>query len=132
MAPSPEKQRVIDKYLKTPDGALLRYRHWKPLTTSDIKPTVLILPGRATSLEKFENVIATLRERGYGVWIFDWRGQGLSTREAGKRGYIKDYQIYLDDLDLFIRTFLKTDYLKRPVMVLGQSMGAHVGLRYMS
>ena len=127
-----QQSSVVDKYLKTPDGALLRYRHWKPTTTSDIKPSVLILPGRATAIEKFENVIDILRERGYGVWIFDWRGQGLSTREAGKRGYIDCYETYLRDLDLFIRTFLKTDYLKRPLMVLGQSMGAHIGLRYMA
>ena len=123
---------AVDKYLKTPDGALLRYRHWKPTTASDIKPTVLILPGRATAIETFENVVDILRERGYSVWVFDWRGQGLSTREAGKRGYIDCYETYLRDLDLFIRTFLKTDSLKRPVMVLGQSMGAHIGLRYMA
>ncbi len=127
-----KEQPVIDKYLKTPDGALLRYRHWKPTTTSDIKPHVLLLPGRATALEKMSNAVSILRERGYAVWTFDWRGQGLSTREAGKRGYIKNYETYLQDLDLFIRHFLKTDYVKRPVVMLAHSMGAHIGLRYMA
>jgi lysophospholipase len=123
---------TLDKYLKTPDGALLRYRHWKPTTTSDIKPHVLLLPGRATALEKLDAAVEILRERGYGVWALDWRGQGLSTREAGKRGYIQSYEIYLRDLDLFIRNFLKTDYVRRPVVMLAHSMGGHIGLRYMA
>lgn len=132
MGKNQKEQPIIDKYLKTPDGALLRYRHWKPTTTSDIKPHVLLLPGRATALEKMYNAVDILRERGYGVWALDWRGQGLSTREAGKRGYIQNYETYLKDLDLFIRNFLKTDYVQRPVVILAHSMGAHIGLRYMA
>lgn len=125
-------ERIIDKFLKAPDGTLLRYRHWPPTTYLDNKPTVLILPGRATAIEKVDNIIEQLRSRGYHVWALDWRGQGRSTREAGTRGYIKDYALYIADLDLFIRTFLKTDTQKRPLVVLGQSMGAHIGLRYMA
>ncbi len=118
--------------MKTPDGTLLRYCWWKPTTTSNIKPTILILPGRATSLETFDNVVEALQERGYTIWGFDWRGQGLSTREIGRRGYIDSYETYLNDLDLFIRTFLKTDYVNRPIVILGQSMGGHLALRYMA
>lgn len=119
----------MDRFLKTPDGALLRYRHFKPLTRADIKPNILICPGRATAVEKFENVIENLRDRGYNVWVMDWRGQGLSTREAGRKGYISSYHVYLNDLNLFIRTFLKTDRSTRPLVVLGQSMGGHLALR---
>ena len=126
MAPS------LDRYLKTPDGTLIRYRSWKTKTTSDIRPTILILPGRATALETFDNVVEALQGRGYNIWCFDWRGQGLSTREIGRRGYIDSYETYLSDLDLFIRTFLKTDHVNRPIVVLGQSMGGHLALRYMA
>ncbi len=122
----------LDRYLKTTDGALLRYRHYKPLTQSNVKPNILICPGRATAIEKFENVIEGLRDRGYNVWVMDWRGQGLSTREAGRKGYIEDYRVYLNDLDLFIRTFLKTDFSTRPLVVLAQSMGGHITLRYIA
>ena len=121
-----------DKYLKTPDGALIRYKMWRPLTHSDIKPRILLLQGRATFIEKFDHIIEHLRMQGFEVWAFDWRGQGLSTREVGRRGYIKSYDQYLHDLNLFIRTFLKNKPNSRPFVVLGHSMGGHIGLRYMA
>lgn len=122
----------IDRYLKTTDGALLRYRVYKPLTQMDTKPNILICPGRATAVEKMENVIEGLRDRGYNVWVLDWRGQGLSTREAGRKGYIDSYETYLKDLDLFIRTFLKPYSPARPLVVVAQSMGAQITLRYLA
>lgn len=121
----------VDFYLKTPSGVLLRYQKFVPYTGYDTKPTILICPGRATSVEKYENVIEALCHRGYHVWCLDWRGQGLSTREAGRKGYIADYKHYCEDLDYFIRTLLKTDVKNRPLVVLGHSMGAHIALRYM-
>jgi lysophospholipase len=120
-----------DKYLKTSDGALLRYKVWKPTTPSDIKPRLLLLQGRATFIEKFTHFVNQLRAQGYEVWTFDWRGQGLSTRETGRAGYIDTYATYLKDLDFFIKTFLKNESLNRPLLALGQSMGAHILLRYM-
>jgi len=121
-----------DKYLKTSDGALIRYNSWTPLTEQIIKPRILILQGRAASLEKFQHVVVNLRQLGYEVWAFDWRGQGLSTRELGRKGYIDSYATYLNDLHLFITTFLRNSQDSRPLMLLGQSMGAHIGLRYMA
>lgn len=123
---------VSDKYLKTPDGALIRYQNWLPMTSSNIKPRILILQGRATFIENFDHVVAQLQGRGYEVWAFDWRGQGLSTRELGRRGHIDSYETYLKDLDLFIREFLKKDDQNCPLIFLGQSMGGHIGLRYMA
>jgi lysophospholipase len=121
-----------DRYIKTADGALIRYQSWSPLTETHIKPRILILLGRATAIEKLSHIVLKLRKMGYEVWAFDWRGQGLSTRELGRRGYIDSYETYLSDLHLFITTFLKNESRNRPTIVLGQSMGAHIGLRYMA
>jgi lysophospholipase len=124
--------QTADKFLKTPDGALLRYQTWRPQTNTDIKPRILLLQGRATAIEKMDHFIKELCQMGYEVWSFDWRGQGLSTRELGRAGYIDSYKTYLNDLHLFMTTFLKNDEEQNPVVILGQSMGAHIGLRYMA
>jgi lysophospholipase len=123
--------KSVDKFLKMPDGALLRYQTWLSQSSNNRKPRILILQGRATAIEKLEHVIIDLSQLGYEVWSFDWRGQGLSTRELGRRGYIDSYQTYLKDLHLFMKTFLKNNVENRPVVFLAQSMGAHIGLRYM-
>lgn len=124
--------QLVDKFLKMPDGALLRYQTWLPPTTNPIKPRILVLQGRATAIEKMDHFIMALCQMGYEVWSFDWRGQGLSTRELGRRGYIDSYRTYLNDLHLFMNTFLKNEGEDPPIVFLGQSMGAHIGLRYMA
>jgi lysophospholipase len=121
-----------DKFLKTPDGALLRYQRWSPNVSSNMKTKILMLQGRATAIEKLDHFIIELCKLGYEVWGFDWRGQGLSTRELGRGGYIDSYKTYLSDLHLFINTFLKNESERYPVIFLGQSMGAHIALRYMA
>lgn len=125
-------EQSVDKFLKMPDGALLRYQTWFPNRTHITKPRILVLQGRATAIEKLDHFIMDLCELGYEVWSFDWRGQGLSTRELGRRGYIDSYQSYLRDLHIFISTFLKNDVENHPIVFLGQSMGAHIGLRYIA
>lgn len=122
-------------YFQSFDGRRMRYgfwprRHEKPGANA---PTVLLLQGRASFMEKFETIIAGLNQRGFDVWSFDWRGQGLSARQVKNRqkGYIDSYETYLKDLD----HFLKQKVLVRdmgPFIVLSQSMGAHLALRYMA
>lgn len=120
------------QFLKVPDGTLLRYQVFSPLTLSNVRPTILLLHGRASYIERYTHFIGHLCNLGYEVWTFDWRGQGLSTRYAGMKGYVGSYQEYLKDLDLFVRTFLHNDEIDRPFIILGQSMGGHIGLRYMA
>ena len=122
----------VDSFIKVSDGTVLRYRHWPSSKNITKKASVLLLQGRGTPLEKFDHIIPILQKRGYEIWGFDWRGQGLSSREAGKRSHIKRYKLYLDDLDVFVKTFLKIDRSKTPLIILGQSMGGHIGLRYMA
>jgi lysophospholipase len=92
---------------------------------------VLLLNGRSEFLEKYEEVALELSSRGYLVLSFDWRGQGLSVRELENRqkGYVKTYDDYLGDLDIFYREIVKP--LSLPVTVLAHSMGGHLALRFM-
>lgn len=121
-----------EEYFKTADGAVLRYTFWKAKKQTNY-PQVIILQGRATTIEKIAHFVERVSDAGYDVWTFEWRGQGLSTRLAGRRGYIDTYNTYLNDLHYFLVSHVKAAPLdQKPLMVLGHSMGAHIGLRYMA
>jgi lysophospholipase len=133
-------------YMMTSDGTKIRFGHWSPekhLSPSlfketaqysdDVKGTVVIMQGRASFIEKFEEVIEGLLIKGHEVWSFDWRGQGLSSRMTSNRhqGYIDSYDTFLRDFHQLMIQEIKPKQ-KGPLIALGQSMGAHVLLRYLS
>lgn len=119
-------------HLATPDGAVLRYGVWSSETRVR-RGSVLLLSGRNEFLEKYGETIGDLNERGWDVYSFDWRGQGLSTRLLPDRhkGHIGDYEAYLGDLDRFLHTVV-LPRAALPVVGLAHSMGAHILLRYLS
>lgn len=133
-------------YMVTPDGAKIRYGHWIPEDhlsdeelketmkyDDDVKGTVVIMQGRASYIEKFDEVISDLLKRGHHVWSFDWRGQGISSRMTSNRhqGYIDSYDTYIRDFHQLVTEIIYPNK-KGPLVILGQSMGAHIGLRYLS
>lgn len=133
-------------YMVTPDGAKIRYGNWTPEKnlpeslyketakySDEVKGTIVIMQGRASFIEKFEEVIEGLLKRGHQVWAFDWRGQGISSRMTSNRhqGYIDSYETYIED---FHQLMVEKIYpqKKGPLIALGQSMGSHIVLRYLS
>ena len=119
-------------YFTLADGAQLRYGYWQPDYSINNSMTVVIFQGRASFIEKFENVIDGLMERGHHVWAFDWRGQGLSSRMLSdiRKGHIDSYNTYLSDVHAFMQGVVLPQRVG-PCIVLGQSMGSHLALRYM-
>lgn len=123
--------KAVDQFLKLPSGSILRYKFWSPAVNP--KPIhVLMLQGRGTSIEKSEHFINKLVDQGYTVWSFDWRGQGRSTRSAGRRGYIDSYKTYLDDMGYFVENLVLPDLGKNLLVLMGHSMGGHIGLRFLA
>jgi lysophospholipase len=122
------------EYFETQDGARLRYGFW-PAYESCIgespPKTVIIFQGRASFIEKFDVAMLGLQKRGYDVWAFDWRGQGLSTRLLPERhkGHIDSYDTYLRDIHELLHTKI-LPRMQGTFIVLGQSMGSHLALRY--
>ncbi len=96
------------------------------------KGTVVLLGGRGEFIEKYDETIEALNDRGFMVWSMDWRGQGLSTRLLPERhkGHIDTYQTYLQDFHHFVQTRIITG-APRPLILLAHSMGGHLGLRYL-
>lgn len=118
---------VLGKILAD-DGVSLRYAYWRG--GAQRRGTVCILQGRAECIEKYFEVIAELRARGFAVAALDWRGQGGSERllPNARSGHVEDFRQYDRDLDAFMRQIVLPD-CPPPYFALGHSMGSLIGLR---
>jgi lysophospholipase len=119
------------RYLELENGLFLRFGCWKSCRKQR-KGTVCLLNGRTEFMEKYFETIGQLNQKGLDVFSFDWRGQGLSTRllKNRRKGYVKDYKDYVDDLSVFIEKIFKNK-ATTPCILMGHSMGGHIIIRYL-
>ncbi|MBF0469581.1 MAG: alpha/beta hydrolase, partial [Desulfamplus sp.] len=119
-------------FFTSKDNYRIRWGEMKPhRADSKSMGIILLLNGRSEFMEKYKPVASRLSCMGYHVLSLDWRGQGLSVRELPDRdkGYVRDFQDYLDDLDLFCNLYVLP--LKQPVIIMAHSMGGHIALRFL-
>ena len=122
----------IDRdYFTTQDGICIRYGIWH-CTAGNVRGSVVLLHGRNEFLEKYNETIGDLNRKGFDVYSFDWRGQGLSQRLLPDRlkGHIKDYVCYVQDLEDFYIQIISADAVQ-PLVFLAHSMGAQIALRFL-
>ena len=115
-------------YLRTSDGLRLRYALLR--SGREFKGTVCLLQGRGDFIERYFETMSDLRQRGYAVATFDWRGQGGSDRltRNPNKGHIGSFRQYDEDLNSFISQVLMPD-CPPPYFALGQSMSGCVLVR---
>lgn len=106
---------------------------------SGIPDAVVIgLQGLGEFTEKYFEVAQTLLGMNLSFWMIDWQGQGKSHRhlkEPQKRhsgGFEED----VADLHYFLMEYVKhsavhPDVGRIPLVMLGHSMGANIGIRYL-
>jgi lysophospholipase len=111
------------------DGLKLRAALWHA-TRGPSRGTVCIVQGRGEFIEKYFEVIADLRRRGFAVAIFDLRGQGGSERILSNRnkGHVVAFTEYDRDLAIFIDEIVRPA-LPEPIIGLGHSLGGNILLR---
>jgi lysophospholipase len=116
-------------YIEPRKGVRLRYASWQSSLRTR-RGTVCIFQGRAEFIEKYFEVVGELRRRGFAVAIFDWRGQGGSTRltRDPRKGHIHDFAEYEEDLNHFMKAVVPPD-CPAPYYALGHSMGNMVLFR---
>ena len=85
-----------------------------------------MLHGFAVHTGRYRQVATAFARAGFAVTAFDCRGHGLST---GKRGYVRRFDDFMDDLHAVIEAARETDG-GRPLVLLGHSHGALLALRY--
>jgi lysophospholipase len=91
--------------------------------------TVVLMNGRGEFLERYYESMRDLQARGFHVVAFDWRGQGLSTRQTRNRmkGHISSFKVYDEDLEAVLE--LVARYCPKPYFAIAHSTGGHILLR---
>jgi len=111
------------------DGKQLRFARWDA-TRVPRRGTVCLFGGRAEFIEKYFEVIADLRRRGFAVATMDWRGQGGSERMLSnpRKGHVRGFWEYDRDLIRFMKDIVLPD-CPPPFIGLAHSMGGNILLR---
>jgi lysophospholipase len=125
---NPVPEDVVSGTVKTPDGAELRFARWAP--PAGRKGTVCVFTGRGETIEKYFETVRDLRDRGFAVAMFDWRGQGHSSRRLRdpRKGYVRRFSDYEIDVETFVQQVMLPD-CPPPFFALAHSMGGAVLLR---
>ncbi len=120
-----------EDYFQAADGLKIRWCY-RPAPDTGSRGTIVLLNGRTEYLEKYAETTADLNRRGWSVYSMDWRGQGLSDRLTANRlkGHVGRFRDYLEDLDRFV-DLVRRHGAAGPFMLMGHSMGGHIGLRFL-
>jgi uncharacterized protein len=90
---------------------------WFLPATHDAAGTILFLHGNAENISTHIAAVAWLPEKGFNVFLFDYRGYGASAGKPSLAGVQKD-------IDAAMRTLLeRIDIDPNRVVVYGQSLG---------
>lgn len=111
------------KIIKSYDGVELFLKKDFP---NDLKAIVVIVHGLGEHCGRYDYVTEKLNSFGYGVYRFDNRGHGKS---GGARGYLDDYNKYIDDAD-YIVEIARQENKNLPIFMLGHSMGGFITAAY--
>jgi lysophospholipase len=107
----------------------LRFARWDA-TRGPMRGTVCLFQGRGEFIEKYFEVIADLRRRGFAVATMDWRGQGGSERLLAnhRKGHVRSFTDFDRDLAAFMKEIVLPD-CRPPYIAMAHSMGGHILLR---
>lgn len=128
---NPAPPGAVVEWLTTGDGVRLRTVRWiRP--AHETHGTVLLIQGRTEFIEKYFEVVSELLARGLSVVTFDWRGQGLSSRQLPERtkGHVRDFCEFDSDLAMVMDRVVR-EHGTKPYYALAHSMGGNVLLRYL-
>lgn len=112
-----------DVLLDTTDGEIL-HGWWLPADAaeSDPKGTIYFLHGNAQNISSHLMNVAWLPEKGYNVFLIDYRGYGRSTGAP-------DIEGTLHDSEAGLRWLMEQSQTNdRPIYLLGQSLGGALGI----
>lgn len=101
---------------------------------------VVCLQGVREFSEKYFETARWCLDNNFAFWIMDWMGQGLSDRYINsnpQKRHNHDFTLDVSDLHYFMTAYVKPasvhpDRGRIPAVMLAHSMGANIGMRYLS
>ncbi len=90
------------------------------------KAVIVIVHGVCEHSGRYDYVVSRLNSFGYSVYRFDLRGHG---RSGGERGYVEDYQLYVDDTNQVV-SIAQKENTGIPMVMLAHSMGGFIAAQY--
>ena len=109
----------------TEDGVSLPLRHWLPNT--EPRAVIIALHGFNDYSRFFDKPGEYFSKQGIACFAYDQRGFGM----APKRGLWAGGEAYTHDLQALVK-LIKQRYPKRPIYLLGESMGGAIVMTSMN
>lgn len=128
--PQPIKGLIWGQF-QTANGADIRYAHAVPDGVAP-KGRVVMVTGFRETIEKYYEAAQDMLNRGFEVYLMDWRGQGGSSRyfpDMPHRSHHEGYAEQIDTLHQFTQSVIPKSAL--PTVLMAHSMGGHIALRYL-
>ena len=107
------------------DGTKLHTESWKIINP---KAVIALVHGFGEHIGRYAHFAKFFNTEGFAVQGIDVRGHGKSD---GRRGHTPNYDIILDDLDIFLAS-VKNNNPNLPVFLYGHSMGGAIVLNYVT
>ena len=103
---------------------------WSSFKSDCEKGVILFLTGRAEYFLKYLPFFERMNSLGFTVFALDHRGQGASGRMLPERekGYVEDFDFYVDDAEDFLKNTVLEYAGKMPVFLVSHSMGGAISL----
>lgn len=124
-------------HLTTSGGHRIRYGSVYP-RGSIADAVVVCIPGMRDFGEQYFELANTMLAQNLAFWVFDWHGQGGSDRYLPNRqkrhssGFDRDIRDLFELVDEYILpSAVHPDVGRLPLIMLGHSMGSHMGLRFL-
>jgi lysophospholipase len=97
--------------------------------------TIVVVNGRAETWLKFGEVFYDLYQKGYSIYSYDHRGQGLSphlSKVSSEIGYVRHFAYYVEDLNTFVTKVVLPNSAGQTLYLLAHSMGGAIAAGYLS
>lgn len=110
------------------DGHAIRRIDW-PGDGQEPRGSILFLPGRGDTYEKYLETCEDWHRAGWRVTAADWRGQAGSGRLGmdATTGHVSDFAVWLEDIAALWRDWRSA--APAPHVLAAHSMGGHLALR---